>query len=214
MAGHETASEGFAKGQTGSSAMPHKMNSRSCERVNGFHVILKGHVTMAGGLAGDQWNEGDVSCSVVRRLMLPDAFYAIDGLFETFLTVLGQMDAYPAVIEAENNHYLPFLMTTTIMMEAVKAGVGREAAHSAIKEHAVATVNDLRAGKIKENNLPERLASDDRIPLSLEQLSEIIASGGENAGTARSQVDQFANAVSQWEKKFPDAANYVPGSIL
>ena len=214
MAGHETASEGFAKGKTGSSAMPHKMNSRSCERVNGFHVILKGHVTMAGGLAGDQWNEGDVSCSVVRRLMLPDAFYAIDGLFETFLTVLGQMDAYPAVIEAENNHYLPFLMTTTIMMEAVKAGVGREAAHSAIKEHAVATVNDLRAGKIKENNLPERLASDDRIPLSLEQLSEIIASGGENAGTARSQVDQFANAVSQWEKKFPDAANYVPGSIL
>lgn len=214
MAGHETASEGFAKGQTGSSAMPHKMNSRSCERVNGFHVILKGYVTMAGGLAGDQWNEGDVSCSVVRRLMLPDAFFAIDGLFETFLTILGQIDAYPAVIEAENHHYLPFLMTTTIMMEAVKAGVGREAAHSAIKEHAVATVNDLRAGNIKENNLPERLASDDRIPLSLEQLNEIIASGGENAGTARSQVDQFANAVSQWEKKFPDAANYMPGSIL
>ena len=214
MAGHETASEGFAKGQTGSSAMPHKMNSRSCERVNGFHVILKGYVTMAGGLAGDQWNEGDVSCSVVRRLMLPDAFFAIDGLFETFLTILGQIDAYPAVIEAENNHYLPFLMTTTIMMEAVKAGVGREAAHSAIKEHAVATVNDLRAGNIKENNLPERLATDDRIPLSLEQLNEIIASGGENAGTARSQVDQFANAVSQWEKKFPDAANYMPGSIL
>ena len=169
---------------------------------------------MAGGLAGDQWNEGDVSCSVVRRLMLPDAFFAIDGLFETFLTILGQIDAYPAVIEAENHHYLPFLMTTTIMMEAVKAGVGREAAHSAIKEHAVATVNDLRAGNIKENNLPERLASDDRIPLSLEQLNEIIASGGENAGTARSQVDQFANAVSQWEKKFPDAANYMPGSIL
>ena len=142
------------------------------------------------------------------------AFFAIDGLFETFLTVLGQMDAYPAVIEAENNHYLPFLMTTTIMMEAVKAGVGREAAHSAIKEHAVATVNDLRAGKIKENDLPERLASDDRIPLSLDQLSEIIATGGENAGTARSQVDHFADTVNQWEMKFPDAANYVPGSIL
>jgi adenylosuccinate lyase len=116
--------------------------------------------------------------------------------------------------EAENNHYLPFLMTTTIMMEAVKAGVGREAAHSAIKEHAVATVNDLRAGNIKENNLPERLASDDRIPLSLEQLSDIIATGGENAGTARSQVDHFADIVSQWETKFPNAANYMPGSIL
>lgn len=134
MAGHETASEGFAKGQTGSSAMPHKMNSRSSERINGFHTILKGYQTMAAGLAGDQWNEGDVSCSVVRRVMLPDAFFAVDGMFETFLTILGQMDAYPAVVEAENNHYLPFLLTTTIMMEAVKAGVGRETAHHAIKE--------------------------------------------------------------------------------
>ena len=152
MAGHETASEGFAKGQTGSSAMPHKMNSRSCERVNGFHAILKGHLTMASNLAGDQWNEGDVSCSVVRRVMLPDAFYAIDGLYETFLTILGQMDAYPAIIEKENTHYLPFLLTTTIMMEAVKAGVGRETAHEAIKEHAVATVHDLRNGKASENS--------------------------------------------------------------
>ena len=214
MAGHETASEGFAKGQTGSSAMPHKMNSRSCERVNGFHVILKGHVTMAGGLAGDQWNEGDVSCSVVRRLMLPDAFYAIDGLFETFLTILGQMDAYPAVIEAENNHYLPFLMTTTIMMEAVKAGVGREAAHSAIKEHAVATVNDLRTGQTKENDLISRLANDDRIPLSKEELDSLLAEGKENTGTARSQVDTFSAQVDKLVNKFPEAATYEPGSIL
>ena len=61
MAGHELATEGFAKGQTGSSAMPHKMNARSCERVNGFHVILKGYLAMIAGLAGDQWNEGDRS---------------------------------------------------------------------------------------------------------------------------------------------------------
>lgn len=214
MAGHETASEGFAKGQTGSSAMPHKMNSRSCERVNGFHTILKGHVTMAGGLAGDQWNEGDVSCSVVRRLMLPDAFFALDGLFETFLTILGQMDAYPAVIEAENSHYLPFLMTTTIMMEAVKAGVGREAAHSAIKEHAVATVNDLRSGAIKENNLLERLGEDGRIPLSHAQLLGILAEGRENTGTARDQVDSFAAAVEKLENAHPEAAKYTPGAIL
>ena len=214
MAGHETASEGFAKGQTGSSAMPHKMNSRSCERVNGFHVILKGHITMAGGLAGDQWNEGDVSCSVVRRLMLPDAFFALDGLFETFLTILGQMDAYPAVIEAENNHYLPFLMTTTIMMEAVKAGVGREAAHKAIKEHAVATVNDLRSGVIRENNLLDRLAQDDRIPLSSEQLNALMDEGQENTGTARSQVDFFNTEVEKLESSHPEAANYTPGAIL
>ena len=214
MAGNETASEGFAKGQTGSSAMPHKMNSRSCERVNGFQTILKGYLVMATGLAGDQWNEGDVSCSVVRRVMLPDAFYACDGMFETFLTILDQMDAYPAVIEAENNHYLPFLMTTTIMMEAVKAGVGREAAHKAIKENAVATVNDLRTGATRENDLLSRLASDDRIPLNLEQLNTLMEEGKENAGTARIQVDSFISQVAVICAEHPEAANYSPGSIL
>lgn len=214
MAGHETASEGFAKGQTGSSAMPHKMNSRSSERVSGFHTILKGYLTMATGLAGDQWNEGDVSCSVVRRVMLPDSFFAIDGLFETFLTILGQMDAYPAVIEAENNHYLPFLLTTTIMMEAVKSGVGRETAHHAIKEHAVKTVNDLRSGNITENDLIQRLSDDDRLSLTETQLQAILAQGRNNVGAARAQVDQFVARVADYENKFPDAAKYSPAGIL
>ena len=169
---------------------------------------------MAGGLAGDQWNEGDVSCSVVRRLMLPDAFFALDGLFETFLTVLGQMDAYPAVIEAENNHYLPFLMTTTIMMEAVKCGIGREAAHKVIKEHAVATVNDLRNGEIRENDLLARLSGDERIPLTHEQLHALMEESRENTGTAQSQVDHFAATVGELEKAHPDAASYRPGAIL
>jgi adenylosuccinate lyase len=214
MAGHETASEGFAPGQTGSSAMPHKMNSRSCERVNGFHVILKGYLAMATGLAGDQWNEGDVSCSVVRRVMLPDAFFTIDGMFETYLTVLDQMDAYEAVIAAETSHYLPFLMTTTIMMEAVKAGVGRESAHKAIKEHAVATVHDLRHGTIQHNNLVERLAGDARLGLDRATLEAILARGNRESGAATAQVDAFSAAAREWESRFPEAAAYAPGAIL
>ncbi len=214
MAGHETASEGFAKGQTGSSAMPHKMNSRSCERVNGFHAILKGHLSMASNLAGDQWNEGDVSCSVVRRVMLPDAFYAIDGLFETFLTILDQMDAYPAVIEKENAHYLPFLLTTTIMMEAVKAGVGRETAHAAIKEHALATVKDLRNGTASENNLLQRLADDERLPLDQALLSGILEASRHNVGQAQIQVEQFKAVIDSLKAAHPKAADYSPGSIL
>ena len=80
--------------------MPHKMNTRSCERVNGLAVVLRGYLSMVGELAGDQWNEGDVSCSVVRRVALPDAFFAADGLFQTFLTVLDEFGAFPAVIAA------------------------------------------------------------------------------------------------------------------
>ena len=79
MAGIELVTEGFKEGQVGSSAMPHKMNTRSCERVNGLAVVLRGQLAMTGELAGDQWNEGDVSCSVVRRVALPDAFFAADG---------------------------------------------------------------------------------------------------------------------------------------
>jgi len=214
MAGHETASEGFAPGQTGSSAMPHKMNSRSCERVNGFHVILKGYLAMAAGLAGDQWNEGDVACSVVRRVMLPDAFFAIDGMTETFLTILGQMEAYPAVVARENAHYLPFLMTTTILMEAVKAGVGRETAHAAIKQHALATVADLRAGKITRNDLVERLAADPRLPLDRKALESLVAAGEHNTGVARSQVAAFTAAVGSVVAAHPAAAAYQPGAIL
>jgi len=214
MAGHETASEGFAPGQTGSSAMPHKMNSRSCERVNGLHVILKGYLAMAAGLAGDQWNEGDVSCSVVRRVMLPDAFFASDGWLETFLTVLEQMDAWPAVIAAETQHYLPFLLTTTIMMEAVKAGVGRETAHHAIKQHALATVADLRHGTVSHNNLIERLAADARLGLSHAALEAIVAGGDRAVGAAQAQIGAFACNVRKLEAASPAAAAYAPGAIL
>lgn len=213
MAGHELASEGFAKGQVGSSAMPHKMNSRSCERINGFHTILKGYEAMAAGLAGDQWNEGDVSCSVVRRVMLPDAFFAIDGLFETLLTVLSQMDAYPEVIARENERYLPFLLSTTFMMEAVKGGAGREESHLAIKENAVAAVNALRGGQA-ENDFVDRLANDDRVDLNREQLLAFLESGRERTAMAKTQVEGFVSRVQALSSDFPEAASYEPGAIL
>lgn len=214
MAGHELATEGFAKGQTGSSAMPHKMNPRSCERVNGFHAILKGYLVMLGGLAGDQWNEGDVSCSVVRRVALPDAFFAADGLFETFLTILRQMDIYEPVIESELRRYLPFLTTTTILMEAVKRGVGRETAHEIIKEHAVAVSNALREGTIAENDLLKRLGEDGRLKLSCQELQEIFERSSKATGMAESQVDHFCDSVQAIAEEYPDAAAYTPGDIL
>ena len=214
MAGHELLGEGFAKGQTGSSAMPHKMNSRSCERINGFHAILNGHLTMASQLSGDQWNEGDVSCSVVRRVMLPDAFFAIDGMLDTFLTILNQMEVFPSVIGAERKKYLPFLLTTTVMMEAVKAGAGREDAHAAIKEHALATVRDLRKGKISDNDLVQRLSKDKRIGLKITALRNIIKEGEASVGAAHHQVERFIKRVKTWTSRYPEARKYNPSGIL
>lgn len=213
MAGIELVTEGFKEGQVGSSAMPHKMNTRSCERVNGLAVVLRGYVSMIGELAGDQWNEGDVSCSVVRRVALPDAFFALDGLFETFLTVLADFGAFPAVIEAELERYLPFLTTTKVLMAAVRKGVGREAAHEAIKEHAVAVALDLRKGA-RTNDLLDRLASDERLGLTREELGNLVGSPLELAGTAQAQVARVAERVTEVVEADPEAAAYRPGSVL
>ena len=214
MAGHELMSEGFQKGQVGSSAMPHKMNSRNCERVNGFQVILGGYADMASRLAGDQWNEGDVSCSVVRRVMLPDSFFALDGLFETFLTILSEMRVFKEVIETEASRYLPFLLSTTILMEAVKAGAGREEAHEAIKKHSLAVIEDLRLGRILKNDLPARLASDPGFPLKEKEISAIFSRQENLLGEAISQVENFSGSVNGILKKIPEAARVKPGQLL
>jgi len=214
MAGQELATEGFRPGQVGSSAMPHKMNSRSCERIGGLLAILRGHLTMVASLAGDQWNEGDVSCSVVRRVALPDAFLAIDGLFETFLTVLADFGSYPAVIERELDRYLPFLATTKVLVAAVRNGVGREQAHEAIKEHAVAAALRLREDGAEGNDLIERLAADPRLGLAPDELAGVLANPIDFVGRAPEQVASFVATVSELVAEDPAAAGYRPGDIL
>ncbi len=214
MAGHELATEGFLPGQVGSSAMPHKMNARSCERISALTVVLRGHLSMVGELAGTQWNEGDVSCSVVRRVALPGACFAADGVFETFLTVLDGFGAYPAVIERELQRYLPFLATTKVLTAAVRSGVGREQAHEAIKEHAVAVALALREDGAAGNDLLDRLAADARLGLAREQLDAILSDPLDFVGAAPSQVASFCSTVAALVDAHPEAAAYQPAPIL
>ncbi|MHA6806103.1 adenylosuccinate lyase [Salinifilum ghardaiensis] len=214
MAGNELVTEGFQPGQVGSSAMPHKMNTRSCERVNGLAVVLRGYLSMSGELAGDQWNEGDVSCSVVRRVALPDAFFALDGLLETFLTVLDEFGVFPAVVNRELDRYLPFLATTKVLMAAVRAGVGRETAHEAIKENAVQVALDMREQGIERNDLLDRFAADERLPLGKEQLDELLSNPLEFTGAAVEQVRTVVGEIEQVTARYPEAAAYNPAEIL
>ena len=214
MAGQELATEGFRAGQVGSSAMPHKMNTRSCERVNGLAVVLRGYQSMVAELAGAQWNEGDVFCSVVRRVALPDAFFAADGLFQTFLTVLDEFGAYPAVVARELDRYLPFLATTKVLMAALRNGVGREQAHEAIKEHAVAVALSMREQGATENDLFDRLAADPRLGMTREQLDALVADPGSFTGAAGAQVQAVVARVEGVVRRHPEAAAYEPAPIL
>jgi adenylosuccinate lyase len=184
MAGSGLVSEGFKVGQVGSSAMPHKMNSRSSERINGMMVLLRGYNTMAADLAGDQWNEGDVSCSVVRRVVIPDSFYVLDGLLHTFMTILQEFGAFEEKIKEELSEQLPLLATTRILMECVKAGMGREVAHQLIKKHSTT-----------EGNFFEALASEKEFPLSLDQLKDLIKEPSDFAGIAVEQSSSIAKKI-------------------
>jgi adenylosuccinate lyase len=185
MAGAGLVSEGFKEGQVGSSAMPHKMNSRSSERINGMMVLLRGYNTMAADLAGNQWNEGDVSCSVVRRVVVPDSFYVIDGLLHTFMTILKEFGTFEDQINAELNENLPLLATTRILMECVKAGMGREIAHEMIKKHST-----------KSKDFFGSLVSEKKFPFSLDQLNSFIKNPADFSGNSLQQTDEVKKIIA------------------
>ncbi len=214
MTGHELLSEGFGRDQVGSSAMPHKMNTRSSERINGFQAILGGFLEMTARLAGGQWNEGDVSCSVVRRVALPGAFFALDGALETFLTVLDEMEVFESAIAADLRRNLPFLATTTLLMEGVKRGGGRERLHHVLREHSVAVVRALRDGSLAENDLPRRLGEDPAFPLNEAEVRAVLGDPARFLGAAPAQVDAFTRRVDALRRRFPAAEGYRPEPIL
>ena len=217
MAGYELMTEGFRKGQVGSSVMPHKMNTRSSERICAFSELLKMYADGGSRLSGDQWEEGDVSCSAMRRVLIPDAFYASDGLLETTLTVLNQMGAYSAVISKEVDRYLPFLATTEILGMAVQRGMGREQAHGLIKKHAIAEALRMREEGSDINYFIDRLCEEPdfkNMGITSVILSDVIKDKSHFIGNADAQITAVQDKVKPILVKYMDAAAYEPGDIL
>jgi len=217
MAGYELMTEGFRKGQVGSSVMPHKMNTRSSERICAFSELLKMYSDGGSRLSGDQWEEGDVSCSAVRRVLIPDAFYASDGLLETTLTVLNQMGAYPAVISKEVDRYLPFLATTLILGMAVQHGIGREQAHSLIKKYAIAEALRMREEGGDRNMLIEKLGTElvfKKAGITEAMLLDAVSEKTHFLGNADAQITAVQEKAKPIINKYVEAAAYEPGDIL
>lgn len=207
MAGLDLGHEGFTDDQAGSSAMPHKVNSRTAERIRGLLNVLCGYLEMTSRLLGDQWFEGDVSCSVVRRVALPDAFYAIDGLYEAAMHVLDEMEIFPKRIEAELHRYLPLLSTTALLTAATQNGMGRETAHKAIKRTSMAAVKEMREGG--ENRFVEMVTQALQLP------PEVVAKlvSRPNHGAASAQAAHICERLSAIIRKYPDAAQYNPAAM-
>jgi adenylosuccinate lyase len=169
---------------------------------------------MVGELSGTQWNEGDVSDSVVRRVALPDAFFAADGVFQTMLVVLEEFAVFPAVVQRELDRYLPFLATTKVLLAAIRRGVGREVAHEAIKEHAVAVALQMRERGAQDNDLLTRLAADDRLQLTAGDLDVVLSQPLSFTGAAQSQVATVVQRIDDLVAAHPDEARYRPEAIV
>ena len=215
MAGYDLVTEGFQEGQVGSTAMPHKMNTRNAERICGFANMLKMYADGASRIAGDQWEEGDVSCSLPRRILIVDPFYASDGLTETALTVLQEMGHYPVIISREVDRYIGFIASTQFLMEAVKAGLGREEAHEIIKRVTISEALRMRQGF--EPAVTQRLAENERfrdVGILQQQLDAILADQQQFLGNAARQIQQVALQAAPLLARYQDQARYRPGKIL
>jgi len=211
MSGYGLVTEGFAKNQVGSSAMPHKINARLCERVNGLTAVLKGNAVMIQELVGNQWNEGDVSCSAVRRVALPDSLYAIDAILDTMIRIIRELVLQRDMIQNEVDEYLPFLATTKMLSEAVKNGIGREDAHLLIKKYSLEAHENLR--KHGSNNLIELVSADSRFGFTPEFLGAIQNPLLLTESAVR-QTRVMIKKALEISATFPDSITYVPTDTI
>ncbi len=211
MSGYGLVTEGFAKNQVGSSAMPHKVNARLSERVNGLTAVLKGNAVMIQELVGNQWNEGDVSCSAVRRVALPDSLYAIDAILDTMIRIIRELVLQRDMIQNEVDEYLPFLATTKMLSEAVKNGIGREDAHLLIKKYSLEAHGNLR--KHGSNNLIELVSADSRFGFTPEFLKAMQDTSLLTESAVR-QTRVMINKALEISATFPDSITYVPTDTI
>jgi adenylosuccinate lyase len=207
MSGLGLVSEGFSEGQVGSSAMPHKVNPRLSERVNGLTAILKGYVVMIQELIGNQWNEGDVSCSVVRRVAIADSFYTIDAILDTSMRTIRDLVIHREVIGRELEENLPFLLSSKLLALAVKNGVGREDAHSIIKKYSQLAGESFRKSGV--NNLFELITTDKSLGISLKSIEELLASS-KLLGSAKKQCELLIKEGLIKVGSNSDSARYSP----
>ncbi len=211
MAGHGLVAEGFREGQVASSAMPHKANARSSERIGALRTVLDGHLAMAASVAGRQWNEGDVSCSAARRVMLPDAFCAADGLLHTALEVLEELHIDEAALRAEFERNLAALATTRLLTVVVRAGMGREAALEVLAEPTRRAAQQAGGGEPADlDGLLDALAADQRVPLDRDDMARLVAEPSQFTGTAPAQTAIVVASAREIAARHPAAAAQSP----
>jgi len=183
--------EPFEKSQVGSSAMAYKRNPMRCERVTALSRLVLSLASSPAMTASEQWFERTLDDSANRRVVIPEAFLAVDGILEILINVLDGLVVYPKVIAAHVAAELPFMATENILMAAVKAGGNRQKLHEKIRRHSHAAAEQVKKYG-KNNDLIERLKKD---PVFKKVDFKKVLNPKSYIGRAPQQVDEFIKAV-------------------
>ncbi|HIP82966.1 MAG TPA: adenylosuccinate lyase [Desulfocapsa sulfexigens] len=182
--------EPFAKKQTGSSAMAYKRNPMRSERMTGLSRKLMGLPADFAATFSNQWFERTLDDSAIRRMDIPQAFLLTDAILKLYINITSQMVVFPKQIERHLRMELPFMSTEKILMEAVEKGESRQEMHEVVKEHSLAAGKVVKEGGL-DNDLLQRLADDDRIPFSLDDLTDLVGDYSQFTGRASAQTNEY-----------------------
>lgn len=186
--------EPFAKNQTGSSAMAYKRNPMRSERMTGLARKLMGLTVDFAATYANQWLERTLDDSAIRRMDIPQAFLLTDAILKLFVNITSDMVVYPEQIDKLLRAELPFMATEKILMEAVEKGESRQHIHEVIKIHSIAAGQVVKH-QARENDLFHRLAEDERIPFTYDELLAMTDDLLQFTGRAVQQTEEFLDEI-------------------
>lgn len=185
--------EPFEKNQIGSSAMAYKRNPMRSERIASLANYVMVDALNPAITAATQWFERTLDDSANKRISVPEAFLAVDGILDLYLNVVDGLVVYPKVIEKRLMAELPFMATENIMMDAVKAGGDRQELHEEIRKLSMIAGKNVKEEGL-DNNLLELIAADEKFGMSLEDLKKSMEPS-KYVGRSKEQVEEFLSEV-------------------
>ena len=185
--------EPFEKSQIGSSAMAYKRNPMRSERMASLANYVISDVMNPAIVAATQWFERTLDDSANKRISVPEAFLAVDGILDLYLNITEGLVVYPKVIESHLMNELPFMATENIMMDAAKRGADRQELHEHVRVHSMAASKVIKE-EGGENDLLERIANDPIFGVTLDELKGIV-DPHKYVGRAPRQTEIFLHDV-------------------
>ncbi len=192
--------EPFEAGQVGSSAMAYKRNPMRSERIASLARYVIADAMNPAMTASEQWFERTLDDSANRRISIPEAFLAVDGILTLVINIVKGMTVYPGMINRHLMDELPFIATENILMYSVKKGGDRQTLHEAIRRHSVAAAKAIKESGA-DNDLIDRIAADPVFNITKDEILKIIDEGG-FTGRAKEQTEEYIATVREILKSY------------